>query len=704
VQSSTEQLLISGAQPGTAVDLLDAQGAALQSGVVDNQGTLIFRDVPPGTGYVVATGEGAERKLSDPLAVWAKDQPAPNSFYTQQHVVAGYQYITMRDGTQLAINVYLPGPIDQGPYPTVVEYSGYDPANPDAPQPSTLIASVLGYAAIGVNIRGTGCSGGSFKFYEPAEVSDGYDVVEIIAQQPWVKFNMVGLVGVSYPAISELFVAETQPPHLAAIAPLSVISDTARGILYPGGILNNGFATDWTRERQADAEPYGQAWAAKRRDQGDQVCIANQRFRGQNPNLIDLITENKFYNAAVLEPISPTTFVHKINVPVFLAGAWQDEQTGGYFPTMLGNFTGTDKAHFTITNGGHTDSLGPSVFGRWNEFLSFYVRREIPVLSNNAKLTLTVVGQQVFGVDRLRAENDRFTHAPDFATALASFEAEPRIRILFENGAGSNTPGSPVATFEKSFNEWPIASTEPTIWYFDADGRLSSQPPNGDGTDSYEYDPSRSQLTTYNGGDDGIWKALPSWNWRQSPAGKAVAYETDPLTETLVMAGSASVDLWLKSTAADTDVQVTLSEVRPDGKESYVQSGWLRASHRKVDPLQSTILRPVQSHLESDAAPLPPGQFAETRVEMFPFAHVFRAGSRLRILIDAPGATRPRWKFDVLRPDETVINSIGRSVAAASRIVLPVLPGIAAPAAYPPCPSLRLQPCRDYVELSNNPG
>lgn len=704
VQSSVEQLLVQGVMPGVELAVRNAAGETQQSARVDDQGTLIFRDLPAGSDYVVYAADESLGIESAPVAVWGMDEVPPNDFYTAQRLEPGFQYITARDGTKLAVNVILPGPPEDGPYPTLVEYSGYDPANPDAPQPSTLIATILGYAAIGVNMRGTGCSGGSFKFFEPAQSTDGYDAIEIIAQQPWVKFNKVGMVGISYPGISQLFTAQLQPPHLASIAPLSVISDTMHGILYPGGILNNGFATDWAAERQREAEPYGQPWAAKRRDQGDQVCIENQRFRGQNPNLIDLIRENNFYQPRIADPLAPANFVDRINVPVFLAGAWQDEQTGGYFPTMLGNFRSTDKAYFTMTNGGHTDAMAPAIFTRWTEFLSFYVRREIPVLPSFAKLALTVIAQQVFDVPRVDVEADRFVNEPSFESALARFEAEPRVRILFENGAGSNRPGAPVARFEHSFDEWPIASTEPVVWYFQEDGRLEREPPTTDGADSYVYDPSLSQRTSLAGADEDIWKALPKWNWREIADGSAVSYETDALADTLVMAGSASVDLWLRSTASDTDLEVTLSEVRPDGQEVYIQSGYLRAIHRAVDPHRSTILRPVHSLQAEDAEPLPPDQFSLARVELFPFAHVFRPNSRVRITIGTPGGNRPRWKFDVLKPEGTVINTIGRSAAFSSRIVLPVLPGIEAPGGLAPCPSLRLQYCRPYKPRINTPA
>lgn len=700
---SVEQLYVTGAGPGTDLHLVNADGFVVQTGTADDQGTFIFRDVQAAAGYVVASDSDTILRASKAVTVTVPEHVPPSSFYGQQQVGPGYGYLETRDGTKLAANVILPGPPEEGPYPTVMEYSGYDPANPDSPQPSTLIASGLGYAAVGVNIRGTGCSGGAFQFFETLQSTDGYDAIEVIAAQPWVKGHKVGMVGISYPGISQLFVAQYEPPHLAAIAPLSIISDTARGILYPGGILNNGFAVDWAKDRQHDAMPGGQPWSQKRIDAGDQTCIDNQKLRGQTPDLLALIYANQFYSPAVADPLAPVKFVHRINVPVFLAGAWQDEQTGGYFPTMLDQFTGTNKLHFTLQNGSHADSLDPAIFGRWTEFLSFYVAEEIPKFPNAAKLLLAAIGEQVFGVSRLTVERDRFTNAPSFEAALAQFEAEPKVRLLFENGAGS-TPGAPVPAFEHSFDRWPIATLEPTIWYFNEGGRLETTAPTGEGADSYLYDPSAAQRTTFHGSDDDVWKALPDWDWRPLEAGKAVAYATDPLTDTLVMAGSGSVDLWLQSTAKDTDLQVTLSEIRPDGQEVYVQNGWLRASHRKLDAQASSIMRPVQTHLKEDAADLPAGKFVAARVELFPFAHVFRKDSRIRISVEAPGGSRPRWKFDALPADGQVINTIGRSAAAASRIVLPVLPGVDVTTPLPPCPALRGQPCRTFEEFVNTPG
>lgn len=108
-------------------------------------------------------------------------------------------------------------------------------------------------ATVGVNMRGMGCSGGAYDFFETLQNLDGYDVIEAVAAQPWVQGNRVAMAGLSYPGISQAFVAAEQPPSLAAITPLSIIAD-AQSILVPGGILNDGFALEWADRVLSRAE------------------------------------------------------------------------------------------------------------------------------------------------------------------------------------------------------------------------------------------------------------------------------------------------------------------------------------------------------------------------------------------------------------------------------------------------------------------
>ena len=168
-----------------------------------------------------------------------------------------------------------------------------------------------------------------------------------------------------------------------------------------------------------------------------------------------------------------------------------------------------------------------------------------------------------------------------------------------------------------------------------------------------------------------------------------------------MIAGPSSLDIWVKSSARDTDFQVTLSEVRPDGNETYVQNGWLRGSHRKLYPKRSTALDPVPTHLKKDAAPLSKRRYVLVRVPIYPVAHAFRAGSRIRVTVQAPGGDRPRWDFDTVDKGNAQ-NTVALGGARASSLVLPVLAGATAKGTpLPPATALRGEPNRTYKAASN---
>lgn len=704
VAGSVRQVPVTGATPGTRLSLLDGGGHAVAHGTADAQGAFLFRDVKPGGGYrVEQSGDGSGPVRSGPAVVLRADERPPASFYDSQVLAPGYGYLTTRDGTKLAVNVRLPGPPEDGPYPTVVEYSGYDPANPDGNQPASRLAETLGYATVGVNMRGTGCSGGAFEYFEPLQSLDGYDAIEAIAAQPWVLHGKVGMVGISYPGISQLFVAATRPPHLAAITPLSVIDDTYRGVLYPGGILNTGFAVPWGDDRQEDARPApagGQGWARRRVLAGDEVCRENQLLRLQTADVRAEIAADRFYDPARLDHTTPDLFVDRIEVPTFLGGAWQDEQTGGHWPDLISHFSPDTKVRATITNGTHAEPLLPSMITRWAEFLDFYVARRIPHIPDGVRAAAPANYERFLGV-RVDLPPDRFTDEPDFASALARYEAEPPVRVLFDNGAGAE-PGAPVPGFEADFDGWPPNGVTPTAWYLGARSTLTTERRRTSGSsrtaaDTYRYDPKSVPATSHPSVDDDLFSAEPAFDWQPVADGTSLSYLTPPLAHDTVMLGPGSADLWLRSSARDLDLEVVVTEVRPDGKETYVQSGWLRASHRALDRKDSTALEPVLTHTRADAAPLPHGRFVLARVPIFPFGHAFRAGSQVRVIIQAPGGNRPLWAFAALPARGTVVNAVSRSARQPSKVVLPVVDGIDVPTALPACPALRGQPCREYV-------
>jgi len=691
VHPSVEQVAVTGASPGATAVLRAADGRKVASRPIDAAGSVLFRGVGPGAGYVVSVGNAR----AAPVRVTSPTDTPPPSLYTGQHLGPGYGYLTTRDGTKLSVNITLPGPVGGGPYPTVVEYSGYDPSNPGATQPASRIAQLLGFATVGVNLRGTGCSGGAYDYFEELQSLDGYDVVETIAAQPWVLHGTVGMVGISFPGITQLFVAHTRPPHLAAITPLSVLDDTY-ATLYPGGIFNNGFALGWAKDRQADARPStssggGQGWASKRIAAGDETCRANQALRLQAPDVLGEIRANAYRRGAATDALAPGSFVHDIDVPVFLAGAWQDQETGSHFANMIGNFSPDIPMKVTLMNGVHQDSLAPAVLSEWIEFLDFYVAKRIPSVPPAARALATIALSRVFGPGASLAP-DRFTNEPDYASALRAYEAEPRVRVLFDVGAGNVA----LPAFSATAPSFPLPGTTAKTWYLGRDGALTDSAPASAGADRFAYDPSAFPRTMTTVGDG----LTPTYGWKPVPAGKAVGYVTPPLTTDTVLVGTGSVDLWVRATTPDVDFEVTISEVRPDGKETYVQSGWLRASQRKLDAPASTALLPVQTHARADVAPLPKGSPTLVRVPLYPFGHAFRAGSRIRIVVQPPGGNRPEWAFAAIKRPSTV--TILRSPSTPSKVVLPVVGGIAVSTGLPACNTLRGQPCRNYVPLVNH--
>jgi hypothetical protein len=262
-KGSIEQAYVLGAKKGQRLQLLDARGRVVAAGKADRFGSKIFRELKPRGGYKVRHG----RKLSRAFRVLRPGANPPRSFYKRKKLKQGLNYVTVRDGVEIAMTVRLPAgkKLSDGPFPTVIEYSGYQVAAPHdllqsigkndplAPATSTavgsLIAPLLDFAVVSVQMRGSGCSGGAFDLFDYPTTYDGYDAVETVASQKWVKGGKVGLVGISFSGITQLFTAGTRPPHLAAIAPLSVTDDIYTGTGYPGGIFNSGFAQSWVVKR-----------------------------------------------------------------------------------------------------------------------------------------------------------------------------------------------------------------------------------------------------------------------------------------------------------------------------------------------------------------------------------------------------------------------------------------------------------------------
>lgn len=790
------------AQPGTKVLLVNSGDEVVRSGETDSYGSFIFYDVTPGATYTVRTPTGSvERKVSKKKSQKAKklrkkqlkecktlkntakrkackkrankrfrvrtkpvviglgtgtakfkilkpgDNP-PAAFYGNKVLKQGLNYVTMRDGTEIAMTVRLPlgKKMSQGPFPTFIEYSGYQTAAPHdllagilkgvagaadplAPDSATAVGGLVGpltdFATVSVQMRGSGCSGGAFDLFGWPTTYDGYDAVETVAAQDWVE-GKVGMGGISFSGITQLFTAGTQPPNLAAVAPLSVTDDIYYATGFPGGIFNNGFAHSWITDRAEDAEPApeaGQPWAREMSTNGDpkvidpalresqkQHCLANQRMRLQTRDYNHLIETNPYRTPELFEKRSPGAWVKNIDVPVFLVGSFQDEQTGGHWTEAVKELPKSNPdVYVTMQNGVHVDSLGPSTFTHMTDFLNLFVGDgRVPRLNLLVTTLSPVLYQAVASSSALPISPTKYGLWLDTPANLQKARADfrktnPRIRVMMDNGAALPLqPGAIGAKWETHFSDWPVPSMKPTAYYLGKGGTLTQGKPAAQDSVSYKSDPKARPARTLGENAEGdSWLAQPPYQWEPVAQGKGLGFLTPALAKDTFIAGPSSLDLYLKSSETNTDVQVTLTEVRPDGKETYVQNGWLRASHRKIDPEASTVYNPVQTWLEEDGAPLKMGKYNLTRIQIFPVAHVFRKDSKIRVNIQAPGGDRTIWDFATIEEGSTT-NTIGLGGAVPSRLVLPVIPDQTAQGTpLPPPTALRGQPSRTFEPASN---
>ncbi|MGH7897403.1 MAG: CocE/NonD family hydrolase [Candidatus Binatia bacterium] len=591
------------------------------------------------------------------------------------------------DETLLHYKVILPDPAiwGPGPYPAVIDYSGYQPA-------ITIFDGLddrfrdAGYAVVGLNIRGSSCSGGKFDYFEPRQSKDGAEAIEWLAGRPWSD-GRLAMVGKSYPGITQLFVAAEQPPHLKAIVPGHVFGDLYRDVPFPGGIMNVTFAAGWSAQRVEEGflvgpqyysgvelPAFGTTTDPAASPEVRQQCLVNQLGHVLNPPFNPFVQAlYNQYDGPLFHERSPYWFADEIAVPTFLIEAWQDEQVGSRATHLLERLRPGLPWRFLAANGDHGEYYGPEVFPDILRFVSYYVKEEVPA-------------------------GDPCDDLGSYAASLACYEAEDRVTINWENGAG----GGRIAAWRDTYATWP--PPEQTVWRLNLhpDGTLSEAgyPPAPPLTRVEILNARQSGAVDYlyvpvvgseeRGGYDLVGEPAASWD-RRPPDGTAAFFTTAPLGADRVLLGSASLDLWISSTAPDTDFEVTLSEVRPDGKEMFVQQGWLRASHRREDSLLSNELRPFQTHILTDSSLVLPLQPTKVRIEIFPFGHVFRAGSRLRIAVAAPHVQPDLWGF--LELPIPALNTIFASSIYPSSIALPLLAGEAAGAPLSPC-TLRNQPCR----------
>jgi|tagenome__1003787_1003787.scaffolds.fasta_scaffold20987710_8 putative CocE/NonD family hydrolase len=568
-------------------------------------------------------------------------------------------YIPMADGTQLEYTVALPA--GAGRFPVAMAYAGYCEGQNalgcnDAVNAPALLAA--GYAVLGVSIRGTSCSTGTFDPFTSQEWRDGAAAIEWAARQPWSN-GRLGLFGLSFPGVTQLGVAGLRPPHLDAIAPFQAAGDLYRDVAAPGGIPNTGFGAFWgLGDQPAASYSSGAEQSVEAQDGG---CAQAQltHLAAEPSNNIFAQGMQHLWDDGYWRAREPGADAAEIDVPALGCVTWQDDEISSRGSFDLATELNPARTWLVAGNGYHgaCETTAPPITA---ELVAFFDRF-------------------------VKGDRNGFDHTPHLQVW----------HDTAKNSAGDNVPA-----WITSFGSASVP-VRPLALYFGPNGALSLTRPKGEAPPARYAYPGPAPGT-----EDGTIFGQHHLLWKgEEPPAASVAYTTPPLNRDAEFFGSGSTDLWLSSTAlhagspagvagvgADTDLQITLTEVRPDGQEAYIARGWLRASHRALDRKRSTALAPFHTDQQKDAAPLVPGRPTSMRVQLWPFDYVFRKGSSIRLWIDAPTGETGGWSFDYVKTPE--INSVYADAAHPSALVLGYLPGARARAPLPACDTLINQPCR----------
>jgi putative CocE/NonD family hydrolase len=548
--------------------------------------------------------------------------------------VVEHGYLPLSDGTRLSYTLTRPSAV--GRFPVVLKYDPYS-----AGVTSDPTWNDSGYAMLGVNFRGTGCSQGEFQpLRGDIFGKDGAQVVAWAAKQPWSD-GSIGMIGYSYTGVSQIATAAFAGPALKAITPGNVFPDFYRDLVYPGGI-HNAWIAAWIAGRNFVP---GLGFDAFQRSASDADCAAGQgmQFAPDESHSVDTALHPYLDDAWSLQP---ERYIDRVHIPVLGCVNWQDVTVYSRAFNAFRERLDPATTWLVGANGTHSDC--PTSRARLVRFFDRYLKG-----SSNG------------------------------------WEATPHLLLVHElvgKEGVRESLGDDAGRWQSGFAKWSDvdAAIHPVALHL-GQGRLGLTAPAGaQEPDSYDY-PTPSANTAVDRGGASSW-----WTSPTVPGGKVI-YTTPKLTRDAEFLGSGSADLWVSSTAPDTDVQVMLSEVRPDGQETYVEDGWLRLSHRKLDRARSTTLRPYHSFREADAEQLTPGTPVLARLELLPFDHVFRAGSAIRLTIDTPGGY---FQITPIAATNTIYHQRGMD----SRLVLGWLPGARAQAPLPACDTLLNQPCRPSAE------
>ena len=616
-------------------------------------------------------------------------------------------YVALSDGIEIAINVTVPDGCDEtNPCPAVFEMSGYESGSADGKTPAGTMNDQFEdatgqdpglplqggtraahggfhddeYAVVLASVRGTGCSGGEFDLFSWRSALDGREIIDgWIAQQPWSNGD-VAIWGHSYSGITGTMVAATQPEHLRVVSVSGLIGDTYRDIVYPGGITNYGFPLLWTGAIRP-AYDVGGGVGGGIYPTPQQDCVENQATKSRTIFDEPLVQGLDDQDSEWYRSRSLVTWTDKIEVPVHVTAAYQDEQTGPRGPTnVFDNLPDDISKRLQLSNGDHgTQTDAQMVKDRlaWIDY--WMLGRNLPHPREAAAFEFAAP-QTCDATDggATNPGNGKGTGkkpAPDPEPT----DCEVVYGDLRDHFGPRDVPTTTVrvrlghqgtkAVGELTSDAFPLSQTQFTDLFLSADGTATFDQASVVAGDVTWVNGSRRQAYSYQAGknEGGEFTAADG----PDQATFAVTFD-----EPTVIAGPITATLNIASTAPDTELFVQLVDLAPTGEQLFLQRGMLKASHRAIDEglsdhtADGRIYRPWRPHVNPTL--VTPGETVSYLIDIFPVGHVFLPGHQLVVKVHAP----PIDDNDYNYVPKTIPgqNTLSTSTEAPSSLMLPMIP------------------------------
>jgi uncharacterized protein len=578
-------------------------------------------------------------------ALHAQAAPMAQSAFLVQHDVP----MKTRDGVTLYADIYHPN--SPGKFPVILMRTPYDKSVTWAVGPVFKMVP-RGYVVIIQDVRGRYTSGGEWYPFRH-EQADGFDTVEWAAALPYSD-GKVGMMGASYVGATQMLAAIARPPHLTAIAPNMTASNYHDGWTYQSGAFEQWFDENWTSQLAQNTL--------------ERLIHENTDARVGVPTLplanYPLFNFGQLPADAQLTPVLAPYFLDWLAHPDY-DDYWKQWSIEEHF---------SDIAVPMLQVGGWYDIFNA---GTLRNYIGAKAHGSTEAARTQQHLLIEIGGHAGFG--RRIGDVDFGPHAieNEYTDVILDW-----YDFLFKGIRNEFATEKPVKLFVMGANEyrqeddWPPPQAQLTKYFLHSggkanslrgDGALSTSAPKSEPADAYVYDPANPAPTV--GGPlccDAEHKEPGPRDQRPvENRDDVLVYSIGPLERDLEVTGWVTANLFVKSSAVDTDFTAKLVDVGPDGFAQNLTEGILRMRYRAS-----------QEHVGL----MNPGQVYEISVDLWATSNVFLKGHSLRLEISSSNFPRFDRNFNTgeeikfARTFVSATNTILHDAQHPSALVLPVMP------------------------------